>query len=253
MEEYARRRRLLTYAVLGLVLVSTLALVAFRVRPNRAPEEVVVTAIASVLAADAHVVDVTFADPNGDDYVVTFEIGDGKASEVDDVVDLGGGRWSTNLSVSWDVPGRYWVQATVSDRRGGIATSTPVTVAVGAVAPPEPNPTNQSVEVAYAEFTASETEVTVGENVTFTATASGEWTWTVPNGSAGEWVLRRDLSGVIDVWGWDFGDGESLQRPDATGATVVHRFAEPGLHFVRLTARHAAGTVASWGVTIRVT
>jgi len=64
-------------------------------------------------------------------------------------------------------------------------------------------------------------------------------------------VLRRGLSGVFDVWGWDFGDGESLQRPDVTGEFIVRRFPGPGLYFVKLTVRHANGTVASWGVTIR--
>jgi chitodextrinase len=56
-----------------------------------------------------------------------------------------------------------------------------------------------------------------------------------------------DPDGRITRWAWDFGDGERER-----GATVTHRFLEPGVYQVRLSVRDNRGTTSNSSVLIEV-
>ncbi|QDZ01167.2 PKD domain-containing protein [Nitratireductor mangrovi] len=52
-----------------------------------------------------------------------------------------------------------------------------------------------------------------------------------------------DADGAIDSYRWDFGDGDT-----AEGASVAHRFSQPGTYRVRLTATDNSGSACAAGV-----
>jgi PKD repeat protein len=141
----------------------------------------------------------------------------------------------------------------VVDRRGGVASSVPQALQVTPLDPPIPDNRSLPAEVAYAEFTATPLEILPGGSVTFTGAPSGEWNWTFTGtGEDGAWQRIRDRPDRVARWTWSFGDGDTLVRGDATGASAGHAFGDPGLYFVKLTVLHLNGSQASWGVTVRV-
>jgi len=236
------RRPLWILVVLAVVLLTFAGLVAFRLRPNTAPSGAAVQATATTVPmGDELNLTLAFTDPNGDDYLVTWALGDGKSAE------------GQAISASWDAPGRYWVVGTVDDRRGGVSISPPFAVTVSPISPADPSNVSETTEAAYAEFSASAFDTSPGALNQFDGSFSGEWNWTRVNDTSGVWTLNRNRPGLVADWSWSFGDGETASG----GPLMSHTFADPGLYFVRLTVTHKTDngwklTNASWGVTIRV-
>ncbi|RWZ50892.1 PKD domain-containing protein [Labedella phragmitis] len=111
--------------------------------------------------------------------------------------------------------GDFLVTLTVTDNRGGTATTTRV---VSATAPANQNPT--------ASFTASGSGLAVSVN-----------------GSA-----STDPDGTIASYAWDFGD-----EGTATGATANHTYAAAGEYTVTLTVTDDKGATASTTRSVTVT
>ena len=118
--------------------------------------------------------------------------------------DDGTGASGPVVNKVWDAPGLYTVTLRVADAQGEISTQTHDFSVVA----------EDVLRVPSAGFTLSNDIVEVGEQISFTSTSTGEPTALL----------------------WDFGDGQTN-----AGASVNHRFSEPGVYTVTLTASNDAG------------
>ncbi len=132
----------------------------------------------------------TSTDSDGTIATFAWEFGDG-ASATGSIVQH-----------TYAIPGRYLVRLTVTDDRGGIATTT---TTVTANIPPT------------AAFTSDPQLDGNGREIpqAFTFDASGS----------------TDTDGQVMLFTWDFGDGSAVE----TGAVVLHTFPNPGEFTVTLT------------------
>lgn len=201
------RMLMLTFVGLGLVLTACQTPQEPGGRQNRTPAA---TFTASALQGAAPL-NVEFdasasSDPDGVIAAVKWAFGDGEAAS------------GMRASHSFEVPGRFTVQLTVTDNRGATATAEQVITVTdrGGNLPPS------------AAFTTSATEGTAPLTVGFDASAS------------------TDADGAITAYAWDFGDGEG-----ASGVVTTHAFGV-GTFTVVLTVTDDGGLTATHSATIEV-
>ena len=140
---------------------------------------------------------------------------DGQVVAADWVFGDGATGSGLTASHSYAAAGEYLVELTVTDDRGGTATTTStITIEAPADEPP------------VASFTVAVSDLAIGVD----ASASS------------------DLEGSIASYAWDFGDGTT-----GDGVTANHSFAAAGAYQVTLVVTDSQGATASASSTISVT
>jgi peptide/nickel transport system substrate-binding protein len=227
--------------------------------PNAAPTVTMATVNAESTTVQAPLsFSANATDPDRDALTYTWNFGDNST---------GTGMKPTH---AYSIPGRYVVVLTVTDGRGGEATSDDALLFIQVrprasdVAPPSAPPSGACAwsctpGPAVGILAANQTTVATGAWVRFDANASWAYTWNWNNasnhseGGAAIPVSAADNASLFTILNYGWGDGSPPTGGSSeTVGTTSHRFTRPGSFFVRLTLTVATVAVSA-GYTIRVT
>lgn len=252
--------RLAAVGVVGVVIIGALAV---SLRPLNAEPTITGASVSSESArvGEALSFAANASDPDGGPLTFTWNFGDNSTGT------------GPRPSHAYTLPGRYVILVTVTDGRGGEATSDAFLLFVRVrprptdVAPPFPPASagcawSCTPGPAVAILAANQTIASPGATVRFTANASWAYVWTWTNtsnhseGGIATPVAAADNASLFTTFTYGWGDGsQTTGGSSETVGVTSHRFSQPGNFFVSvtLTVPTVAGSLSvSAGYTIRV-